>query len=677
MGHHRVVTATAARLSRLSRPGHSSVAGPFTAAALALVSICCAIAAMVIHSDLEHEGVTGVRLTAADIVLATAFPLVAAIIVVYQPRNLVGWLLLSSAFMGPYLLAGQYAALSLEPGRQVTAASFASWISIWGFAPYFVVWGLVPLHFPDGELPSPRWRRVRTATVALIVIAMLARMFAPIRSDVSAALDNPVALPHGGWLNGVTLVTSMLIILGAGCCGVVAIVIRFRTASGREAARLQWLILGASCLVGSAVVGVIGNGTAANGAFGVGMVLLVVCIAVGAARHRLFDIGTALRRTVLYALLTALLLSAYLAAVAGAGALAPERRVTYAVVAILALIAAAARDQIQRLVDRMIFGHRRDPLAVLSQVRARLDVATGPVDALHQLAESLRVALKLPYVAVMGNDPRLGGVAAGTQVAAVDVVPVRDRGGQVGTLSVGRRHPDDVFGASERAALEEVALEAGALLSSASLLYDLERSRAEIVLAREEERRRLRRDLHDGIGPQLAGLAMQLDSLSNALSGEAAAKAERLRDQLRSTVAEVRLVVEGLRPPSLDELGLVRAIQQLAETVGSVVTVSAPGALPPLRAATEVAAYRILSEAMTNAIRHSQCSSCVIDIRIADSWLVLEVSDDGVGIDPAATFGVGLQSIRDRASEVGGRLEIVTGQDGGAVVRARLPLVTA
>jgi signal transduction histidine kinase len=672
-----MVTVTAARLSRLSRHGLSSVAAPFAAAALALVSICCTIAAVVMHVDLGNSGVTGVGLTAADIVLATAFPLVAAIIVVYQPRNLVGWLLLSSAFMGPYLLAGQYAAQSLEAGRHVPGASFATWISIWGFAPYFVVWGLVPLHFPDGELPSPRWRRVRTTTVALIGIAILARMFAPIESDTSAALDNPAALPHGEWLNVVTLVTSMLIVLGAGCWGVVAIVIRFRTTTGRERARLQWLVLGAGCLVGSAVVGIVGNGTAANGAFGIGMVLLVICIAIAAVRHRLFDIGTALRRTVLYALLTALLLSAYLAAVAGAGALAPGRRVAYAAVAILALIAAAARDQIQRLVDRMLFGQRRDPLAVLSHVRARLDVATGPVDALHQLAESLRIALKLPYVAVTSDDPRLGTVAAGTKVSAVDVVAVCDRREQVGTLSVGRRHPDDTFGASERAALDEVALEAGAMLSSASMLYDLERSRAQIVLAREEERRRLRRDLHDGIGPQLAGIAMQLDSLSNALSGEDAARAQRLRDQLRSTVAEVRHVVEGLRPPSLDELGLVHAIQQLAEPLRPVVRVRAPATLPSLRAATEVAAFRILSEAMANAIRHSQCGSCLIDIRIADSWLVLEVSDDGVGINPAAAPGVGLQSIRDRASEVGGRLEIVAGGDGGTVVRARLPLATS
>ncbi|MGH8890675.1 MAG: sensor histidine kinase [Acidothermaceae bacterium] len=661
--------------ARLVRPRFVAAA-PFLAALLGVVSVCCAVAATIMHHELANDGVTGVRLSAADIVLATAFPIVAVIIVIYQPRNIVGWLLLSTAGMGPYLLASQYAAESLEPGRSVTGAAAATWVSIWGFAPYFVVWGLVPLHFPDGALPSPRWRRLRNVTVATITLEIVARMFAPVSSDTSDRLQNPLALPDGNWLNVVTLVSSMLIVLGAGSCGVLAIVVRLRSASGAERARLQWLVLGVTCLVGSAMGGVAVSGTGADAAFGVGMVLLIVCIGVAAIRHQLFDIGTALRRTVLYALLTALLLAAYLAAVAGAGALAPGRRIAYAVVAIVALIAAAARDQLQHAVDRMLFGHRHDPLAVLSRVRARLDMATGPMDALAQLAEALRAALKLPYVAVTSDDPRLALVSAGVDVGAVEDIAAHDHGEQVGSLLVGRRHPDERFDASERAALDEVAQQAGALLASASLLHDLERSRETMVLAREEERRRLRRDLHDGVGPQLAGIAMQLDSLAGSLTGEQAARAERLRDQLRNAVTDVRHVVEDLRPPALDELGLVQAVRQLAEPLGSIVRVDAAEPLPPLHAATEVAGYRILAEAMTNAVRHSQCTACVVAIRAERAWLVLEICDDGTGLAPTATPGVGLQSIRDRASEVGGRLEVADRAGGGTVVRARLPLAT-
>ncbi|WP_205862866.1 histidine kinase [Planosporangium thailandense] len=649
------------------------------AAALAVTSVGCTVGAVLLHQRLAGLTTHRVRLTGADLVLATAFPLVAALVIAHQRRNAAGWLLLSTALMGPYLLAGQYAAFALVPGDRHPATAAAAWLSIWGYVPYLVLWGLVPMHVPDGRLNSARWRTLRRVIVGLIALQTGARMFAPINSDAAPELRNPLAAPGGQWLNVVTLLTSFAVVLGAGGCGVVAVWRRLRRSSGTERAQLQWLTFGVICLVGSALLGTAVGGTNSDGALAVGMVLLVASIAIGVVRHRLFDIGTALSRTVVYGLLSAFLLLAYAATVAGAGALDSGRRATYAVVAVVALVAAAARDQVQRLVDRLLFGERRDPYAVLRQVHRRLDLATGPVDALGQLAEGLRTKLKLPYVGVEGVDGRLPAIHAGVASPEVERLPATDRSEVVGALVVAHRYPGERFTASERAALADVAQRAGALLGSASMFHDLLRSREGLVVAREEERRRLRRDLHDSIGPRLAAMAMQLDSLTDRLTSQDAALARRaatLSDQLRETVRDVRHVVEDLRPPALDDLGLVPALRQLFDPYAATVTVES-AVLPPLPAATEVAAYRIAAEAVTNALRHSGCRACTLHLRTDGPWLVVEVRDDGRGVGDAAVPGVGLQSIRERASEVGGRLELTDADGGGTTVRARLPLEIA
>jgi signal transduction histidine kinase len=676
LAHHLTMTPKAAAARSLPRVPPAQLA-----TALALTSVACAVGAVLLHQRVAALTAHEVRLAGADLVLATAFPLVAALVVAHQRRNPVGWLLLSTALMGPYLLAGQYAAFALVSGDRHPGTAAAAWVSIWGYFPYLLLWGLVPMHVPDGRLTSARWHALRRVIVGLILVETAARMFAPVESDAVPDLLNPLALPGGGWLNVVTLLASFAVVLGAGTCGVVAVWGRLRRSTGIERTRLQWLTFGAACLVGSALVGTALGGTDTDPAMTVGMLLLVASIAVGVVRHQLFDIGTALSRTVVYGLLSAFLVLAYAATVAGATALDAGQRATYAVVAVIALVAAAARDQVQRLADRLLFGERRDPYAVLRQVHGRLDLATGPVDALSQLAEGLRSALKLPYVGVEAADARLPAIHAGPTSDDVERLPATDRSEVVGALVVARRFPDEPFSVGERAALVDVAQRAGALLGSASMFHDLLRSREGLVMAREEERRRLRRDLHDSIGPRLAAMAMQLDSLTDRLTshdGDLAARAASVSDQLRETVRDIRYVVEDLRPPALDDLGLAGALRQLFDPYASTVTVDADAdALPLLPAATEVAAYRIAAEAVTNALRHSGCHACALRLRTEGPWLVVEAHDDGHGIEGAAVPGVGLQSIRERASEVGGRLELTDAAGGGTTVRARLPLDSA
>jgi signal transduction histidine kinase len=301
--------------------------------------------------------------------------------------------------------------------------------------------------------------------------------------------------------------------------------------------------------------------------------------------------------------------------------------------------------------------------------------------------------LRLPAVAIRPADPRLPSVGSATDARLtgdVDEWPLTSLGQDVGRFAVTHRHPGERWRRSERDALDDAARRAAALVWAAGLVADLQASRERIVAGREEERRRLRHDLHDGVGPELAGMALQLERLAGKLSGdpEMAAFAGRLRDQMRRTVAAVRRAVDDLRPPALDELGLVEALREHVAAYRLPVAAGGPGgtadparvtvsaeALPTLRAAVEVAAYRIATEAVANAVRHAGASTCTVTLGLSGDDLLVEISDDGRGVPADAVPGVGSTSMLERAAELGGSLDVTTAPGAGTTVRARLPMV--
>ena len=209
------------------------------------------------------------------------------------------------------------------------------------------------------------------------------------------------------------------------------------------------------------------------------------------------------------------------------------------------------------------------------------------------------------------------------------------------------------------------------------LTADLQRSRQQLVTAREEERLRLRRDLHDGLGPALASVVWQADSARDLVyrkPSEAAQLLDSTIEQARSVLDDIRRLVYGLRPPALDELGLVGALEQAARQHQQVlVTIEAPDPLPALPAAVEVAAYRIVQEALKNAVEHGQARSCHVGLAL-DGDLCLAVSDDGMGLPETVEPGVGLVSMRERAEELGGTFAIHPRVASGTVVEVCLPL---
>jgi signal transduction histidine kinase len=213
---------------------------------------------------------------------------------------------------------------------------------------------------------------------------------------------------------------------------------------------------------------------------------------------------------------------------------------------------------------------------------------------------------------------------------------------------------------------------------SARLAEDLQASRERLVLAREDDRRRIRRDLHDGLGPALGGVAMRIEAAGNALESDptrARALLQQSRDDIADALADVRRLVHGLRPPALDDLGLLDALGQLVERArltGVSVDLDAEE-LPALPAAVEVATYRIVSEALTNCLRHAEADACRIVLAPDSAGITITVSDDGAGIADDVVAGVGLSSMRERAEELGGRTDVTCPPDGGTVVRAWIP----
>ncbi|WP_322919714.1 sensor histidine kinase [Nocardioides renjunii] len=410
------------------------------------------------------------------------------------------------------------------------------------------------------------------------------------------------------------------------------------------------------------------------------------CLAAAAAHYRLDEIEPRVRRGLVQALVLVVVSGAFVVLARAVDAAADISVGSMLVGGLLALLLLPVAVAVQRLVRRVAYGDREFPHRVVSDLR-RLDAVTAPEDALGEVLELLARRLHLSYAAVeVFATPSSEAIsasigAAGGTPATVDLAV---GGTTLGRLAVEVDVGHDPFGPGDRRLLEDVGAQVGALVQAVRANRDLQLSRQRLIGAREEERRRLRRDLHDGLGPSLATMAMRLESagdLIHADPGQAADLVARLSDQAREDISEVRRLVEGLRPPALDQLGLVSALRHLAAehsagvgAVGVPWTVSADDDLEPLPAAVEVAAYRIVLEAVTNVQRHSRADRCEVRLTRDDAALHLEVADTGGGLAPDRRAGVGLSSMRERAEELGGSFEVAPRSGGGTVVRARLPL---
>lgn len=429
-------------------------------------------------------------------------------------------------------------------------------------------------------------------------------------------------------------------------------------------------------------------------------------IALAMFRHRLWDIDPILNRTLVYGMLTALVLGIYVLIVSYLEFVfrtGTNSFISLVATAVVAVLFQPLRERLQQGVNRLMYGDRDDPTAVLSRLGQRLEASLEPDFVLPAVVETVAQALKLPYVAIAlkhekdfvvaaeyGRPPQ-PGIAAPEDGAGLTNMPLTYQSEVVGQLIVAPRAQGERFSPADRNLLSMLSRQAGVAAHAIRLTHelrklnrDLQQSREELVTLREEERRRLRRDLHDGVGPILASFLQRLDTVRLTIPRDpdgAAAMAEELKGQVRTTIAEVRRLAYGLRPPVLDELGLVSAIREYTLEFqgahGLQVMVVAPGQLANLPAAVEVAAYRIVLESFSNTVRHASATSCRITLAMENQggrrMFCVEVQDDGRGFSQGAPAGVGLVSMRERTAELGGEILIDSKPGRGTLVRACLP----
>jgi two-component system, NarL family, sensor kinase len=632
------------------------------------------------------------RMLTVEALGALGAPILGGLIVWRQPANRYGWIWcvfgLGLAVCGAaytYEIWAWYVAPFQRGGFE------AAWL---GTVMYTMTLGLVPLLlvlFPDGRPPSPRWRPVVWATVVVGAVSTLSAAVAP--GPMEDGTPNPIR-----WLSGtpgevarmlaLELWRPTLLLMAVGALSLLA---RYRHARGRQRQQVKWLALVAIPLVVSYVLQLKWDLIGTVGAVYTAAAAWAIYIAIGIAvvRHRLYDIDRLLNRTLVYGLLTVGGIIVYVAVVKGAEWLLREGvglGGSLLATAVIAVGFAPARDRLQRWVDRRLYGDRHDPVRAMARLGERLRDAPSGVpggDVLAGVLQGVCETLRLPLASLRVED----GVEVATYGqlgTASESIPLEHEGQRVGALLVGVRSGEDALGVADRQVLEVLAAPVAVALHAVLLSQELQRSRERLVAAREEERRRLRRDLHDGLGPILTAVTLKADAARSALA-TAPDRTDTLLAELRGdanqAIGDLRRVIYDLRPAPLDELGLLGALSQQVDRFarqGLAITLQAPPTLPVLPAAVEVAAYRIITEALTNIARHAHAHQVTITVAI-DRALWLEVQDDGTtsttngdGWRP----GTGLQSMAERVAEVGGTLDVGPTSTGGRV-QAVLPLALA
>jgi signal transduction histidine kinase len=533
--------------------------------------------------------------------------------------------------------------------------------------------------FPNGRF-VPRWTRfVMISWTVLAASWLVTPLLNPYRSHTHASL-----------------------LLFVGWCGLLflAQIYRYRqTVNSSERLQMKWVLggLGATtaCFAALILLAVLGAllqlpaiPNLLTALLGLSSLLLPITIGLAILRYHLYDVDVVINYTLVYGGLTAVTLTLYIFIVGGFSLLFQTQNnllTSLLATGLIAVLFQPVRERLQRSVNRLMFGERDDPYKVLSKLGRQLGETAVPHQTLPAIAATITQTLKLPYAAIelAPNDQRQLAANSGERGTAVlQEWPLRYQGEIVGWLQAAPRSPGEPFTDMERQLLGDIAAQAGAAAYSLRLTNALQKSREKLVLTREEERRRIRRDLHDELGPTLASQTFAFDAVLDLLESnpqEAARLLRGLKAQNQETVAEIRRLVYELRPPALDELGLVGALQAHAAQLNKprglqIQIVARPNPLPPLSAAVEVAAYRIALEAMTNAARHAQAQSCAVRLQAAHTRFTLTVVDDGRGLEPNGRTGVGFHSMRERAEELGGKLMVESENEAGVTVTAVIPL---
>jgi signal transduction histidine kinase len=635
------------------------------------------------------------------------FGVVGALVVSRHPRNAIGWLFCATGFLSALnMFSVGYAQYDefVATTNTLPGVAVAQWLNIW-------VWMLnmilpltfVLLLFPDGRLLSRRWRAISWAAGLGSAVLLFSAAFHPGPiEDMGITEPNPFGIAGAAEVLEVLMSVSAVILFVGILGSIASVVVRYRRSRGIERAQVKWLayagiLVIAGMVVGSILVSIWPDSPVAEELSIVissaAITGIVVATGIAILRYRLWDIDIIINRTLVYMSLSGLIVGMYVVIVGSLGGLfqtSSTLPVSLLATGIVAMLFQPLRERLQRTVNRFMYGERDEPYRVLGRLSERLETVVVSQSVLPTIVETVAEALKLPYAAIALREDRRFVIAAeyvptpdaNGKPGEIEKLPLVYQSETIGQLMLAPRVRGEQFSQKDRHLLETIARQAGVAAFNVRLTQDLQRSREQLVTTREEERRRLRRDLHDGLGPALASTSFKLDAIYNVADHNPAVVKKlvtELKTQMQEALRDIRRIAYDLRPPALDELGLVGALREHIashnQTQGLQITLEAPESLPLLSAAIEVAAYRIALEAITNISRHARARHGNVRLSLAKD-LCLEIKDDGCGLPDAVRAGVGLMSMRERAEELGGICTIDALPQGGTGVIARLPLAS-
>lgn len=626
----------------------------------------------------------------ATVVSGVALTLAAAVVLQHRPGHVVGRVVaaVGAVWAVDGVLAGW---MSWAYPRDLPGTDLAFWfVARLGAA---LLTGLVAvlLLYPTGRLLPGRWRPVAVAVLVASAALPLALLLAPdsvvFEGMALRGVDTElVALPLSDDTVVGVLVAGQVLTLGSVLAAVVLLWVRHRTADPLERTQLRWLLwAGIVCVltvlaglafsVGGVVVSVLLN---------VAVAVLAVSVAVGLVRPTLGDVDALVAWTLTSAAVAAVVVTVDLVVLAAAraalGDRLDEREVTLAVLVGAVVVYGPLRSWVGSGVQRVLFGRRADRYGAVSALAARLETSGSVPEQLPTLVEAVASTFKVPHVHVEVVTPGGGTLAAshGRRPAEVQELDIAYGGERVGRLVLPVLGVRSMLSRRDQGLLVDLVRQAAVAVRAGLLAAELQESRERLVIGREDDRRRIRRDLHDGLGPALGGVALRLQAADNAVAADPDRARELValaRHEVQEALDDVRRLVHDLRPPALDDLGLEAAVRQQAERVRPEVAVVVHSeGLQGLPAAVEVAAYRIVGEALTNVVKHARATHARVALVPEGRALRVTVADDGHGIGADVVAGVGLLSLRERAEELGGHCQVRCPEEGGTVVEAWLPL---
>jgi len=712
------VTASAPTVQAVEPTGPPAAAGWIRVLGWVVWIASAGFAVVGLALVLPHRRLTILNLSqdGASAFIGVTFATIGVFLAHRRPRHPIAWIFLAIGLSQSFSVFALYGTASVATGTRSTWAQVLTWMETWTWAPGF---GLIPTLllqlFPTGRPLSARWRWLVPATLTGLGLAIVGTAFhrqvpgSTANANVPLGYRSPV--PTGHLLDPLVDICVVLLLICA-VASVASIMLRYRRSSGEEREQLKWF---ATSAVGTVVFLTGGAFLPVSAPAGVralifaGIPLLPIATAVAILKYRLYDIDVVINKAVVYGLLAAFITTVYVAIVVGLGSALghgvskPNLPLSILATAVVAVAFQPIRERVQRLANRLVYGKRATPYEVLAGFVQQVGGTYAAEDVLPRMARALtegtgaaagsvwlKVGAELRPEASWPSE-RIRDLASLTMrgedlpdVPGVSLaLPVVHRGALLGALTL-TKLPGDPLTSTERSLAENLAGQAGLILRNVGLteelrarLRDLEASRSRIVSAEEEERRRVERRVEEGARRDLEATDSALDEASAALQSDPERAIRSLGtfgERTTHALESLREVARGIYPPLLADKGLVPALTAQAAKVPIPVDVRGEG-IGRLSEDVESTIYFCCLEALQNVVAHARASLATVTLSQTGPDLVVVVSDDGRGFDPASTpWGAGLMHVSDRLEALEGSLEISGGPGGGTTVRVRVPI---